>query len=326
MAKDLKKLAQNLSQYINNQYKDAVSYAPETSTLAAITVSKWLELSKPIQEATELPGLPFGNITCVYGKPDTGKTTLLMEAIAACQRNDILPILILSEHKFDFTRLSSWMDADPEALLVIHTDTLEAGYSFIEKILKDLKNGKLVIEKEEGDDLILDMTDNDCFIMWDSIGNTLSTSQLEYETEDWSKNMGKHAQAIKALTKRVNHLLSKVRSKCGILFLNQSYTSMPSYGPPVETPYGGDGVPYSSALVLRTRRKMDLKMASGGKDSVIGLETLIEVKKNHITHKKLQASVYTVASGMIPATKTALDEYKKFMLKKQKEMEKATED
>jgi RecA/RadA recombinase len=316
----LKEAAKAFSQYINNQYKEAVSYTPDTAHIALVTVNKWVELNESIQEAIELPGLPFGVITCAYGKPDTGKTTLLMEGIAACQRMGVLPILVLSEHKFDFDRLP-WLGADPEEMVVLHADTLEQGYSFVEKILKEVRNGKLVIEQEKGSDIVIDMTDLDCFIFWDSIGNTLSTSQLEYEVEEWSKNMGKHAQAIKALTKRVNYLLSKVRSKTGILFLNQSYTSMPSYGPPVETPYGGDGVPYSSALVIRTRRKGDLKVTTAGKEGVIGLETLLEIKKNHITNKKVKASVYTVASGMIAATKEALEANKKWMIKRQKELD-----
>ena len=138
---------------------------------------------------------------------------------------------------------------------------------------------------------------------------------MEYEVSEWSKSMGKPAKAIRTLTKRVNHLLSKVRQRVGILFLNQSYQSMPNFGPSVETPYGGEGVPYSSVLVLRFRRKGDLKMKIKGKDTVIGLETIIEVKKNHITHKRQISSVFTVASGMLPASKEALEAFKKKVMK-----------
>ena len=132
----------------------------------------------------------------------------------------------------------------------------------MEKILKDIRTNKLIFEDEEGNDNVIDVTDQDVFIFWDSIGNTLTESELEYEVEDWGKSMGKHAKAIKTLTKRVNRLLSKVRQRVGVVFLNQSYQSMPSYGPSIETPYGGDGVPYSSVLVLRFRRVKDLKMTS----------------------------------------------------------------
>jgi RecA/RadA recombinase len=307
----LKDIARKFSSYMNNQYKEAVSYTPDTNTIARVTVSKWLKMPKAFAEGSELPGLPIGNITHVYGKPNTGKTTFLMEAIGEAQKQGILPILILTEHKFDFTRLYKFMGADPEAMLVFHADNIEQAYGYMEKILRDLANGKIVLESEDGSDQVIDMTNQDCFIFFDSIGNTMSETEMEYEIEDWDKSMGKPAKALKNLTKRINHLLAKVRQRCGILLLNQSYMSMPSYGPAVETPYGGDGVPFSCVLNLRFKRVGDLKMTQSGKEVVIGLETKIEVKKNHVSHLMPIFSVYTVASGMIPSTKESLDEFKK---------------
>lgn len=309
--KQLKQIAHSFKKYFNNQYKEAVSYVPDTDTIASVTVSKWLDLPEAIKDVTELPGLPFGNITCIYGKPDTGKTTFVQTAIAACQKQGVLPILILTEHKFDFTRLSKFMGADPEAMLVFHPNNLEQGYAYVEKILKDVKTGHMVIEDDKGNDVKLDLKNQNVFIFWDSIGNTLSETELEYEVEEWDKSMGKSAKAIKTLTKRVNQLLSKVRSQVGVCLLNQSYQSMPQMGPSIETPYGGEGVPYSSALVLRFRRVGDLKMTIKGKDVIIGLETKIEVKKNHITHKRPIGHVLTTAVGFLENTDEAFNDYKK---------------
>jgi len=316
----LKKIAKQFSNHMNAQYKESVSYVPDTATIAKVTVSKWLNMPKAFVDAIGLQGLPIGNITHVYGKPDTGKTTLLMQGIAAAQKQGILPILILTEHKFDFTRLYKFMGVDPDAMLVFHADNIEQGYSYMEKILRDLAIGKIILEKEDETtgEIVeeeIDMTKLDCFIFFDSVGNTLSESELEYEVGDWDKSMGKAAKALKSLTKRVNHLLSKVRQKCGILLLNQSYQSMPSYGPSVETPYGGDGIPFSCALNLRFRRIGDLKMTIKGQETVIGRETKIEVKKNHISHLMPIGVVYTVGSGFIEPTKEALEEYKKKYLK-----------
>ena len=309
----LKEKARAFRKHLNTQYQESVAYVPDAETVERVSVSSWIEMPEAFQTAVGIPGLPIGNITHVYGKPDTGKTTLLMEGIAQAQKQDILPILILTEHKFDFSRLDEWMGADSEAMVVLHADNIEQAYSFMDKILKDLATGKLVIEDEEGNDIVIDMSDQKCFIFMDSIGNTLSETELDYEVEEWDKSMGKHAKALRSLTKRLNLRLSKkgVRDKCGILLLNQSYQSMPSYGPSVETPYGGDGVPYSCVLNIRLRRKRDIKMTQKGVDTVVGLETTVEVKKNHISHKKPVSTVYTVASGMIPVTKEALDRYKK---------------
>lgn len=316
----LKETAKLFKNHLNAQYREAVAYNPDTATIAKVSVSKWLEVCEAFAEAIELPGLPFGNITHVYGKPNTGKTTLLMQAIAAAQKKGILPILILTEHKFDFNRLAKFMGVDPEAMVVLHADNIETAYGYMEKIVRDLATGKLVFEvldeaTKEMKEVEIDMTNQDCFMFMDSLGNTMSESELEYEVQDWDKSMGKAAKALKNLTKRINHLLSKVRDKCGILLLNQSYQSMPAYGPSIETPYGGDGVPYSCVINLRLRRKGDLKITQNGKEIVIGLETIIQVMKNHTSHVMPIGAVYTVASGMIPPTKEALEAFKKKYLK-----------
>lgn len=311
----LKSIATAFGKHMNTQFQDQVAYVPNVNTVAAVSVSKYLEMPSAAFEVIGLPGLPFGNITHVYGKPNSGKTTLLMEGIVAAQKQNVLPILILTEHKFDFSRIDKFMGGDSEAMLVLHANNLEQAYGFMEKVLRDLSTGKLVVEDEEGNDQVIDMTGQDCFIFMDSLGNTMSESELEYDVEDHNKSMGKGAKAIKSLTRRINQLLGKreIRQRCGILLLNQSYMSMPSYGPSVETPYGGDGVIYSCVLNIRLRRKKDLKMTLKGKDLVVGLETIIEVKKNHISHAMAVGSVYTVGSGMITAEKSALDEYKKLL-------------
>ncbi len=315
--KPLKKLASTFKQYLNHQYQANISYVPDKDEIPKVTVNKWLEMSEAFQEAVGLSGLPVGNITHVYGKPNTGKTSLLMEAVVQAQKQNYLPIVILTEHKFPFDRLEDFMGGDPEEMLVLHAENIEQAYSFMEKILNDLKSGVLVVEDEQGNDVEIDVTGLDVFMMLDSIGNTMSQEELEYDTEDGDKSMGKHAKALKRLTKRINRLLGKpeLRQRAGILLLNQSYTSMPTFGPSVETPYGGDAVPYSCILNIRLKRKKDLSMKLNGKETVIGLETIVEVKKNHITHKMPKSSLYTVASGLLKPTKEDLDEFKKKHLK-----------
>lgn len=308
---EMKKVALAFKNHINHEYKAAVAYVADKDTVPKVSVSKWVPMGEAFQDAVKVPGLPIGNITHVYGKPDTGKTTMLMEAIAGCQEAGILPILILTEHKFDFSRLQDWYGVDLEAMVVLHADTIEQAYSFMLKMLKGMKDGKLVIPRAEGNDEVLDIGNQTCYMLMDSLGNTMSDSEMSYEAEEHEKSMGKAAKAIKNLTKRVNYYLGKVRQQCGVLLLNQSYQSMPSYGPSVETPYGGDGAPYSCVLNIRLRRKKDLIMTFKGVDTVVGLETIIQVMKNHITHLKPITSVYTVAYGMVPATKEALDEFKK---------------
>ena len=251
----------------------------------------------------------MGVITTVYGKPDTGKTTLLMEGIKGCIEDMVIPVLILTEHKFAYDRLQAMgVDLMP---IVIPVESIEEGYDVLIKMLRDLQQNKLKFKDKEGKEHVIDMTKNKCYFLWDSIGNVMSQKEMEAETEDWDKGMMKTAKALRVLTRKVSMLLNKVREKTGVLFLNQSYVSTTPQGIQIETPTGGDALPYSSALVLRTRRRKRLDMTIDKKDVDIGLETIIETVKNHITNRKLTASVFTVASGMIPATPEALDAYKK---------------
>ena len=296
--------------YINSEYKKEVAKVHEIEDLGKIVVNDYIPMPDAFKEAIEMPGLPMGVISCVYGKPDTGKTTLLMEAIKGCQQKSVIPILILTEHKFAYDRLVA-MGADYTQMIVITVDSLEEGYDIITKMLRDLRENKLKYEDAEGKTHTIDMTDLSCYFLWDSIGNIMSQKEMEAETEDWDKGMMKTAKALRVLTRKVNTLLNKVRDKAGILFLNQSYMQTSPNGIQTEIPTGGDAIPYSSAFVLRTRRRKRIDAQVKGKDLDIGLETIIEVVKNHITNRKLTASVFTVAKGMIPATKEALDEYKK---------------
>lgn len=296
--------------YINAEMKEDIAQVHDVEDLGNIVVNKYVPMSAAFQEALEMPGVPMGVISCIYGKPDTGKTTQLMEAIVGCQRDQIIPILILTEHKFAYDRLAQ-MGGDPTAMIVIPVDSVEKGYDVIIKMLRDLQNNKLKYEDKDGNDQVIDMTDLSCFFLWDSIGNVMSNAEMQAETENWDKGMMKTAKALRVLTRKVNSLLNKVREKAGILFLNQSYMQTAFNGIQTEIPTGGDAIPYSSAFVLRTRKRKRLDAQIKGKDCDIGLETILEVVKNHISNKKLTASVFTVSTGSIPATKEALDEYKK---------------
>ena len=296
--------------YINAEMKEDLAQVHDINDLGKIVVNKYIPMSKAFQEALELPGIPMGVISCIYGKPDTGKTTQLMEAIVGCQKAEVIPILILTEHKFAYDRLIQ-MGGDPTQMIVVPVDSIEKGYDLIIKMLRDLQNNKLKFEDKEGNEQTIDMTDLSCLFLWDSIGNVMSNAEMEAETENWDKGMMKTAKALRVLTRKVNALLNRVREKAGILFLNQSYMQTAPNGIQTEIPTGGDAIPYSSALVIRTRKRKRLEAQIKGKDCDIGLETILEVIKNHITNRKLTSSVFTVATGTIPATKEALDEYKK---------------
>jgi len=300
----LRKIARQFSEYLNEQYKENIAYIPDTSKRAAIKVSQWLELPDVLSKSLNLPGLPFGQITQIYGKKDTGKSSFLMQAIAACQLQGILPILILTEHKFDFERLKTFMDADPEELLVLEPDDLETGFSYMEKLLRDIRAGKIVVGDE-----VIEIGDQKCFIFWDSIGGTVSASEADGETTDWNKDMGRSAQAIKRLVKRSTSLLKKVKNQVGILLLNQVWGKRSFTGIVTDQPYGGESVLHYYALEIHLKRGTEIKMTHKGQEMGIGYNIKFEVKKNHVNHNKPKTQLAVVAEGLIG--KDELEDFKK---------------
>ena len=62
----------------------------------------WIPLSTAFQEVTSIPGIPAGHITLLRGHSDTGKTTALIEAAVSAQKQNILPVFIITEMKWNW--------------------------------------------------------------------------------------------------------------------------------------------------------------------------------------------------------------------------------
>ncbi len=311
---NLKKIARSFKNYMNAQYRESIAYNPDSDTIAKVSVSRWLKMPSAIADAMGMDGLPFGVMTQVYGKKDSGKSSMLGQAIAAAQAQGILPILILTEHKFDFNRLATFMGADPEAMLVYPAEDLETGFQCLETILRSIATGKLINvipnpnfdpdkpetkdNPKEIDDII-DVSNQPCFVFWDSIGGTLSANESEGDVYDWDKDMGRYAQALKKLVKRSSQLLNKVRDKVGVLLLNQVWGKRTPQGITVDQPYGGEAVQHYYALEIHLKRANEIKMTYKGQDMAIGYDIKMEIKKNHITHNRLKGSLIAVAEGLL---------------------------
>lgn len=311
----LREIAGKYNKYMNAQYQAEVSYVPDTKSKAAVVVRKWLELPEQLQYAMNLPGLPFGHITQVYGKKDSGKSSLLMQAISSAQAQGILPILILTEHKFDFERLTNYMGGDPNAMIVLEADDLETGFTYLEKILRDVRSGKLVLDTGEKDkdgksvDTVIDVSNQPVFIFWDSIGGTLSRAELEGDVEDWSKDMGRGAQALKKMVKRSAQLLNKVKDRVGILFLNQVWTARTPTGIQYDKPAGGETVQHYYAIEIQLKRGQEIKMDFQGRSMGIGYSIEMRMVKNHVNHNRMRSDLIAVAEGLLDPDE--LDAFKK---------------
>ena len=57
----------------------------------------WIPLSKTLQEAINLPGIPINQVSVYRGRSDAGKSTLLIETAISAQKMGILPVIIITE-------------------------------------------------------------------------------------------------------------------------------------------------------------------------------------------------------------------------------------
>src|SRR5574343_1053026 len=64
-----------LSDYKKSMKRTEANYKPQT----------WIDMSQAFKDTLKLPGIPIGAITAVFGLPDTGKSTVAVEAAAFAQ-------------------------------------------------------------------------------------------------------------------------------------------------------------------------------------------------------------------------------------------------
>lgn len=75
---------------------------------------EWFIMPKAYSEATQLPGLPMGNVISVIGHSNVGKSTLLNHAIVAAQRQGYIPVIFDTENAFSFAYAKQMgMEAEP---------------------------------------------------------------------------------------------------------------------------------------------------------------------------------------------------------------------
>lgn len=275
---------------------------------------EWIEMSPAYMQTFNLPGIPIGHMCMIYGKSDTGKSTMAMELAVHAQRQGIVPVLIITERKFSVKRLET-MGFDPENAIIFNdVKTIEEGALHIKQLLDDLDDPK---QKNFKFDV--------CFI-WDSIGATPTKDELERkEDEGEGGAMMKAARVMKEefqryLVHRINGTRAESCPYNATLFMvNQGYMSPPNIqmgkrNTTIE-PYGGDSLVLPSTLIFRMggvmTRSAKVDATRNGEKMNYAIKSGILLEKNHITETSAKGTIICTNHGFILDDKNALDEYKK---------------
>lgn len=289
----------SLSDYKKDKNATQAQFKPQT----------WIRMSPAFQKVTALPGIPEGHLVQIYGKSDTGKSTMALELAKYAQEQGVLPVFIITEKKWSWERCTD-MGIDIENCIAKDDiDFIEEGCDFIEEILKDQTEGRLP---------------QDIVFIWDSIGAT--PSKKEFEAAEEGESAGGMMVTARLLRERIQRRIAyrinntrrqETPYNATLFIVNQAYTAPPSFvgGQATLKPYGGEAIIFSSTLVFRMGGIMSssskIKATKDGIQVGFAIKSALVIEKNHITNVCPDGKILCTPQGFIEDDKAAIDEYKK---------------
>jgi recombination protein RecA len=252
-----KALGAALSQIERQFGKGSVMRLGDASAVRDIEVISTGSLALDI--ALGVGGLPRGRIVEIYGPESSGKTTLTLQVIAACQKIGGTAAFVDAEHALD-PAYAKRLGVNVDELLISQPDTGEQALEITDMLVRSSAVDVVVV---------------------DSVAALTPKAEIEGEMGD--SHMGLQArlmsQALRKLTaniKRSNTLvifINQIRMKIGVMFGNP------------ETTTGGNALKFYASVRLDIRRVGSVKNG----DEVIGSETRVKVVKNKVAPPFRQA-------------------------------------
>jgi recombination protein RecA len=197
-------------------------------------------------------GLPKGRIIEIYGPESSGKTTLMLHAIAEVQKSGGTAAFIDAEHALD-PSYAKRIGVDIENLLLSQPDNGEQALEITETLVRSNAVDIIVV---------------------DSVAALVPRAEIEGDMGDSLPGLQARlmSQALRKLTGVIN------RSKATVVFINQIRMKIGvMFGNP-ETTTGGNALKFYASVRMDIRRISQIKQA----DAVIGNRTRVKVVKNKI--------------------------------------------
>ncbi len=214
-------------------------------------------------------GWPVGRISEVAAWEAVGKSTLLDQSLAQCQRIGGICGLVDTEKARD-TSYTSTLGVDPSQVLSpdLGDDiTIEGAFNAIDRLL-DVQ-AKIAAQMKKG------MPPPPMLIVWDSVAGCPTRAERDGSSD--SKHVMAAARTIKMNLRRMTARLPILRT--ALVFSNHFYEAPQAlaHGPSLKT-YGGSGIRYFSSLRLWLTRIGNLTAG----DSIVGHIVEAKLKKTRI--------------------------------------------
>jgi recombination protein RecA len=251
-----KALSSALSQIEKQFGKGAVMRMGDRVNEAIPTISTG---SLGLDIALGIGGLPSGRVVEIYGPESSGKTTLTLQVIAACQRAGGTAAFVDAEHALD-PSYAEKLGVKVDDLLVSQPDTGEQALEIADMLVRSNAVDVVVV---------------------DSVAALTPKAEIEGEMGDTHVGLQARlmSQALRKLTANIK------KSGCLVIFINQIRMKIGvMFGSP-ETTTGGNALKFYASVRLDIRRIGAVKRG----DEVIGSETRVKVVKNKVAPPFRQA-------------------------------------
>src|SRR5882762_9496218 len=198
-------------------------------------------------------GLPRGRVVEIFGPESSGKTTLMLHAIANAQKSGGLAAFIDAEHALD-PAYAKRLGVNLDDLLVSQPDSGEEALSICETLARSNALDVIVI---------------------DSVAALVPKAELEGEMG--MATMGMQARLMSQALRKLTAILGKSKTTC--IFTNQLREKLGvMFGNPETTP-GGKALKFYASVRMDIRRKDTLKDAAG---NAIGNHVKVKIVKNKV--------------------------------------------
>ena len=205
-----------------------------------------------IDQALGVGGFPKSRVVEIYGPESSGKTTIALQTIAACQADGGTAAFVDAEHALD-PRYAAALGIDLSKLLVSQPDSGEQALEIVEALVRS-----------GGVDIVV----------VDSVAALVPRAELEGDMGD--THMGLQARLMSQAMRKLTGLVSK--SKSMIVFINQTRQKIGiSFGSP-ETTTGGNALKFYASIRLDIRRIGAVKDSDG----ITGNRIRARVVKNKV--------------------------------------------
>jgi len=233
------------------------------------------------RDANGVYGLPFGRQIEISGKPDSGKTSLMLHLAAQAQSLGYIAVWIETEDTLNEERAVA-LGANPEELMLENPDYLERVLALIKKtVLLVPKYGEKGYDPEQG-----------LVIFWDSVAATPTKEEFEPkrkpgqaadasgEREFSSSNaIAEFARLMARYQRKIKKRLSS--RNVMIVYCNQLKDKIGvTWGDKTQT-YGGNALRFHSTIRIKVSYTGKIRFTSGlYKGDACGITMKFENKKN----------------------------------------------